>query len=486
MAAEAAMRTFLKEIIGLGMDALGTDRANAIIAEGLNDFDALIDFNKDDIKSLCSTVRKPGGTVVDPNDNTRTVNNPGMSIPAISESRLQLAAYGAAIYRKIGRRVDATTLSKNRLTEFKLHKEAVDNHDDPDSMPPISKTFGIMKMLEHFPTYPESKLGTSGVSLAYVIRETELAPIPLPRQSHGKPWSEGHDSLMEELIAYAAHTGPTYKTDNATVYRILQDSLAGTQHISSIKPFQSRRDGRGAYEALMLHNLGNSKWEKVIEVAETYVNNRSWDGKNVRFTIKSHISKHHEAHNDFIRASQHINYVVPNETTRVQRLLRSIQCKDGTILSAKTTILADQQKKDDFELAADFLLLVAPASVNKSRDYNISMLKRKLEKYEGKQGGGGQGGGKVRYYSKREWWKLSQEERDEISAKRKLLNNKKKAHKEKEKPDHDTKITALEQALEEQKQIIASMTTKHDTPLPPKAGKDPLKPPSGFTQRGDN
>ncbi len=62
----------------------------------------------------------------------------------------------------------------------------------------------------------------------------------------------------------------------------------------------------------------------------------------------------------------------------------------------------------------------------------------------------------------------------------------KKSNKEKEKTNHDTKIAALEQAIEEQKQIIASTTSKKDTPLPPKAGKDPLKPLSGFTQHGDN
>ncbi len=476
-AAANAIRTYLKDVIGLGNDQLGTDRANAIIGEGLDNFNALVDFNKDDIKSLCSTVRKPGGLMEDPNDNTRQISNPGTSIPAIAESRLQICAYGSRIYKRIGRNVDATTLSKNRLTEFKYHKEAVDNHDDPDSMPPISKTFGIMKMLEHFPTYLESKLGTSGVPLAYVIRERALAPVPLPNQAHGKPWSDIHEGLVEELIAYAEHEGPTYRTDNATVYRLLQDSLAGTQHISSIKPFQGRRDGRGAYEALMLHNLGNSKWEKVVEVAETYVNNRTWDGRNARFSIKSHLSKHREAHNDFIRASQHINYVIPNETTRVQRLLRSIQCKDGTILSAKTTIMADAEKKGDFELAADFLLLVAPASISRGKDHNISALKRKLDKLQNKQGGG-QNGTKVRYYSKSEWWKLSQEERNEVTAKRKLLNRNKKPSSE-----QDTKIAALEQALEEQKQIIASMTSKSEVPLPPKTKKDPLQPPSGFTQR---
>jgi hypothetical protein len=42
----------------------------------------------------------------------------------------------------------------------------------------------------------------------------------------------------------------------------------------------------------------------------------------------------------------------------------------------------------------------------------------------------------------------------------------------------------LEHALEEQKQIIASMSTKtKKVPFPPKPYKDPLKPPSGFTQR---
>ncbi len=482
MATVAAVRTYLKTVIGLGDDQLGTERANAIIAEGLNTFDALVDFNKDDIKSLCSTVRKPGGTIQDPNDANRQISNPGTSIPAISEGRLQLCAYGTSIYKRIGRSINATTLSRSRLTEFKYHKEVVENHDDPDSMPSISKTFGIMKLLEHFPTYLESKLGTSEIPLAYVIRENAVAPNPLPGLAHGKPWSNVHESLVQELIAYAEHDGPAYRTDNATVYRILQDSLAGTQHISSIKPFQGRRDGRGAYQALMLHNLGNSKWEKVVEVAETYVNNRTWDGKNSRFSIKSHIAKHREAHNDFIRASQHINYALPNDTTRVQRLLRSIQCKDGTILSAKTTILADPVKKNDFEQASDFLLLVAPASIGRSREHNISALKRKLDKLEGKHGGGGkQGSSKVRYYSKREWWKLSQEERDEISAKRRLLRHK---DGKSDKNEKDTKIAALMEALEEQKQVIASMVSKkEEAALPPKPTKDPLKPPSGFTQR---
>ena len=64
--------------------------------------------------------------------------------------------------------------------------------------------------------------------------------------------------MSEELIAYANHEGPGYQTDNATVYRILQEILGNSIHMSSIKPMQRRRDGRAAFQALNLHNMGDS------------------------------------------------------------------------------------------------------------------------------------------------------------------------------------------------------------------------------------
>ena len=55
-----------------------------------------------------------------------------------------------------------------------------------------------------------------------------------------------------------------------------------------------------------------------------------------------------EAHNDLVRASNQINYIPPNNTSRVRYLLNSIQTSDATILAAKTTIMADGGKKNDF------------------------------------------------------------------------------------------------------------------------------------------
>lgn len=137
MAQVAAMRTYLKEVIGLGRNAEGTLGANAIIAEGLDSFDAFKNFEKADIKALCSSVRKPGGMIDDPNHDgegdPRQVSNPGTRIPAICETKLIAAAYGAKLYyEQIGRQVDAKSISDVRLVAFRRHLETVESHDDQD------------------------------------------------------------------------------------------------------------------------------------------------------------------------------------------------------------------------------------------------------------------------------------------------------------------------------------------------------------------
>ena len=162
---------------------------------------------------------------------------------------------------------------------------------------------------------------------------------------------------MDELIDYAPHTGAAYAEDNATVYHILQDMVAGTSFESSLKGFQWARDGRAAYQALLLHNLGSSKWDKIIKDAETYCLRHEWNRRNQRFTLKNHMNKHHEAYNKMVWANQHVQYELPNEHTQVGRLLKSITSKDPAIVSAIIHIEGNPSRRDNFEQAADFLLL---------------------------------------------------------------------------------------------------------------------------------
>ena len=123
MTSQAAMRTFLRDVIGI-TDVEGPDpaaRRIAIQEEGLNVLEDLLEFDKDGIKSLCSSVRKPGGQVPDPNNLGRLMSNPGFNIPAICEKRLQLACYGARTYDLIGRDLSQDALSRFRLKLFERH-----------------------------------------------------------------------------------------------------------------------------------------------------------------------------------------------------------------------------------------------------------------------------------------------------------------------------------------------------------------------------
>lgn len=67
MAAEC--RNYLMQVIGLAT----AEQANAVRDEGLATLDDFTSFDDDDIKILCSSVRKPGGLIPDPNAHAPAV-----------------------------------------------------------------------------------------------------------------------------------------------------------------------------------------------------------------------------------------------------------------------------------------------------------------------------------------------------------------------------------------------------------------------------
>ena len=71
--------------------------------------------------------------------------------------------------------------------------------------------------------------------------------------------------MMEELVAYTPHTGPSYEADNAQVYSLFFKSLVGTNSMYLITRHNLRRYGRSAYLDLVTQNSGSEKWENTVE-----------------------------------------------------------------------------------------------------------------------------------------------------------------------------------------------------------------------------
>ena len=154
MSTQASICTYLRDIVGV-VDVPGTNpavRCVAIQDEGLAIIDDLLEFNEEGIKTLCSSVRKPGGLVTDPNDPNCQITNPGFNIPVIREKRMRWAAYGAKIYSMIDRSISHDVLNRDRLKEFERYHTLLEEHEDPVKLPVVSKTFGIIKAMYLIPS----------------------------------------------------------------------------------------------------------------------------------------------------------------------------------------------------------------------------------------------------------------------------------------------------------------------------------------------
>ena len=210
MADQASFRTYLRDVIGIPDPR---ERREAVQAEGLGVLADFLEFDKEAIEIVCSSIRKPGGTIPNPNANVQgapaTIPNPGFSIPAICEKRLIAASYTAKIYDMIGRAINADTMSRSRIKKFDTHRLLMEDHEDPEKLQVVSKTFGIVKAMDIVPSHLRDRLGVRKVPLSYVIRETAdtgNAPLPMANQ----PVSTGFTLLILHTFV---HTGIFYLCD---------------------------------------------------------------------------------------------------------------------------------------------------------------------------------------------------------------------------------------------------------------------------------
>ena len=169
-----------------------------------------------------------------------------------------------------------------------------------------------MMLLELVTEHLRSKLGVRKIPLSYVTRDDPIVPT-IGTISATFPYSEGVDFFHKELIARASHKHPNFADNKGMVLDVLVACLKTTRHMSDLKPFQKRRDGRGVLAALESHNMVNSKRDSIFSEAESKILTFKWNGKNSRYTLARQISSHRSAHNDTVRSEDHIGYQPPNE-----------------------------------------------------------------------------------------------------------------------------------------------------------------------------
>ena len=212
---------------------------------------------------------------------------------------------------------------------------------------------------------------------------------------------------MDELIKRLPHTGAIYKNDNKTVYMKIEEAVRGTSVESTVKTFASKRDGRGAFLALIANHAGDTKYRSISKKRLNHLQNIKWNGR--AYPLESHVSNHRQAVDDLRECSTHITVTVPNDSQRVEYLLDS---QDASLQAAIGIVRANTNNmRHNFELAAASLIEVDPYK-RSQRGYNVS--KNANIASIDFSAGRGQTGVDLRWHPKSEFNKLSQEKKDEL------------------------------------------------------------------------
>lgn len=455
---------FFQDISQMGIPALTQERLATY--ENIVSVESLMDIDKDAFSDIASNLRKPGGTMPDPNDPTLRVPQTPFIISAMSLQKLQVASIAASYYKTIGRELTHTNMHySNVLRDFYLQWKALEERrkeDDP-KVPIVSKGLAITKWTDTFNDFCWKVVGARNIPLAYVIRENAVvSPNPEPL-APGKSYSNGSGSVEAELVNRASFDHALYRSDNAKVYAYIEEAVRSSQYNSSIKPFQRTKDGRGAYRALVSQHAGKDKWEAELRLQEDRVMTRVWKGNVSSFTLEHYIQMHRQAFISMVQCADHVAFQIPNERTRVKHMIDNIQCSDPELLSLLALVKNDDALMSDFEAASTMILPACPVA-RKAKQAGKSTATASVSALDTLlKDGRGETGVEFRWHNKSEFSKLSEDQRKELiewrrtngggkgkdGSKKDSKSNSNSPKKKSQKAKFKAQISSLEKKLED-------------------------------------
>ena len=259
----AAQRTaFLTNDPQMG---LSDDQRAALALEGFVTELDFLDFDHDALKQSFKNARS---------------HVPAEPIPAKSTSRLLVASTAYRYYTDTARDVTTANMHYNNvLRAFKLEWDAITSMSAKANdlkLPVLSKNCPPLKWCESMKHYLFNTFGVRKIPLTYIIRDNVAVAPEAPQGRHLPDPSVTYDPLVTDraygnsgtvlgdMIARASHTHVLYKTDNAQVYSLIEQAARTSSFLSTIKSFEKRKNGRGAWLALITAHVGDSKWGQIL------------------------------------------------------------------------------------------------------------------------------------------------------------------------------------------------------------------------------
>ena len=349
-----------------------------------------------------------------------TEKQPPYVCSALSVKKLKLAADLVRYYTGTGRPLTVENMTYVILKDYNDHLKSVKalKKDQDIKLMLFRKNTVTLRWFEAATTFLSAYIGARNCPLAYVTRELAVPDPHRPALLIDKCYSDEHDSIKNELVAFLCHDHTLYKDDNAKVYELLEEALRGSTMDPTIQPYKRRKDGRRAWIALNEQHAGKDKWITELAKEEVLLKQRIYTGKpQSRHTLEMHCDCHRQSNLRMISASEHVSYQLPNQSTRVRYLLDTIKCTDSLLMARIANIQCDQDalgKLHDFEKAVAFLLPACPLARRLATAGEIVEHKTAGISSMTLKEGVGSTGVEFRWYPRKEFAALTGDQKDEL------------------------------------------------------------------------
>jgi hypothetical protein len=204
--------------------------------------------------------------------------------------------------------------------------------------------------------YLNSIKGTHNIPLAYVIREDEVPP---PNQVYQ---SEHH-----RLILITPLLGIEFEEDNGKVFDLLKSWTLNGPAWTWMRAYNTTRNGRHAWIALIAHFEGDAQRDQVKDHAYAAISSARYFGDRKTFSFETYITIHQESYSDLEQYGEIIS-----EEKRVRDLLTGIKDNSPATIAAKGTILATPNLRNSFSNAVTHLSTTLQLSQSLQDPRNIS------------------------------------------------------------------------------------------------------------------
>ena len=303
---------------------------------------------------------------------------PPMLISAKCSLRLKAASATYHFYVSVDRIPTPANMNYTIVVKpFYVEYESIvklSEKDKPD-VPVIHKNLAPIRWVESFKDCLYRTFGVRDVPLLYVIRdEVEVKPeADDPLEGSHAYGSSG--SVLDELIQRISHTHPLFKSDNASVYSMLEEATRGSIYASSIKTYARNKNGRNAWLSMVSSHAGKDKWEQLQKDKMKFIMNTKWNGRS--YSLEKNCGIHRTAYVQMEEAALHVEFQLPNEHSRVGYLIDNIVNSNPDLRAAIAQVRVDRDgMRKDFESTVTYVLPVDPfmkkPSGNQGRNPQIS------------------------------------------------------------------------------------------------------------------